>query len=275
MRLVRACVGLVLFSFAAAAGADVFFDVPVVTQVQGVAFYRTSLAVANVGPSSVMGMNFVYRSPVDNTIQSAHKQDSVAHLGAFASDDIVEFMKTNSNMRAVDKTVALFGTLQLELVSTVDATDITIVARTYSPGAGGSGTLGIAYAGRPTTAATRAFTRMTTTVRNGDFGHDGNTRANVGIINFGNSAIDLKVEYVDASTGLSLKTFNVSSAAGHLLESHEVVQFGNVFGDAALTGVSRMIVIVTPIPPSQSFSGYAVQLDNTTNDGSFFLMTEK
>ena len=59
MRLVRACVGLVLFSSAAAAGADVFFDVPIVTQVQGVAFYRTSLAVANVGPSSVMGMNFV------------------------------------------------------------------------------------------------------------------------------------------------------------------------------------------------------------------------
>lgn len=275
MRLVRGSVALFLFSFAAAAGADVFFDVPVVTQVQGVAFYRTSLAVSNIGPFSVMGLNFVYRSPVDNTMQSAHKQDSVGHFGTFASDDIVEFMKTNSNMRAADKTVALFGTLQLELVATVDPADIAIVARTYSPGAGGNGTLGIAYAGRPTSAATRAFTQMTTMVRNGTFGHDGNTRANVGVINWGNSAIDLKVEYIDPSTGLTLKTFNVSSAAGHLLESREVVQFGNVFGDTALTGVSRIIVIVTPIPPSQTFSGYAVQLDNTTNDGSFFLFTEK
>jgi len=274
MRYVRVWIAVAIFPFALSAAADVFYDVPIATQVQGVAFYRTSLAVTNVGPSSLMGLNFVYRSPVDNTMQSAHGQDSVNTFGAFASDDIVEFMKNNSNMRTVDKTVALFGTMQIEMVATVDPTDVTIVARTYSPGAGG-GTLGIAYAGRPNAAGTRAFTRMTTTVRNGAFGNDGNTRANIGIINYGNSAIDLKVEYINAATGLSLKTFNVSSAAGHLLESREVVQFGNIFGDTALNGVSRVIVIVTPIPPSQTFSGYAVQLDNTTNDGSFFLFTEK
>ena len=276
MRLVRVAIAAVLFSFTVSAAADVFYEVPVVTQVQGVAFYRTSLAVSNVGPRSVMGLNFVYRSPVDNTMQSSHRQDSVETFGAFATDDIVEFMKsTNSTMRAVDKTVPLFGTLQIEMVSIVDSTDVTIVARTYSPGAGGSGTVGIAYVGRPQTAGSLAFTRMTTTVRNGAFGNDGNTRANIGIINFGNAPIDLKVEYVDAATGLNLKTFTVSSAAGHVLGSYEVVQFGNIFGDPALTAVSRVIVIVTPIPPAQTFSGYAVQLDNTTNDGSFFLMTEK
>jgi len=275
MRLARFCVALAVLAFATVAGADIFYDVPVLTQVQGVAFYRTSLAVSNVGPSSVMGLNFFYRSPVDNTMQGAHKQDSVANLGAFASDDIVEFMKSNSTMRAVDKTVALFGVLEIEMVSTVDPTDVTIVARTYSPGTGGTGTVGIAYLGRPYAAGSLAFTRMTTTVRNGAFGHDGNTRANLGFINYGNDSMDMKVEYVDPSTGLNLKTFTLSSAVGHVLASREVVQLGNIFGDPALAGVSRVIVVVTLTTPVQSFSGYAVQLDNTTNDGSFFVMTEK
>lgn len=276
MRLVRLWVGLVLFSFAAAAGADVFFDVPVVTQVQGVAFYRTSLAISNVGPRSFLAVTFVYRSPVDNTMQSAvFTQPVLESNTAFSSDDIVEFFKVNSDMRAADKTVPLFGTLLIELPELIDPADATVVARTYSPGPGGAGTMGIAYLGRPNSTTTRAFSRMTTTVRNGTFGQDGNARANIGIINLGNFAIDLKVEYKNAATGASLKTFNLSAAAGHLLASHEVVQLGNIFGDAALTGVARVIVIVTPIAPSQSFTGYAVQLDNTTNDGSFFLMTEK
>jgi hypothetical protein len=273
MRFAR--ISLVLFLFAIPAGADVFYDVPVVTQVQGVAFYRTSLAVSNVGPSSVMGLNFFYRSPVDNTMQAAHRQDSVANLGAFASDDIVEFMKTNSTMRTADKTVPLFGTLEIEMVSTVDPTDVAIIARTYSPGTGGNGTVGIAYLGRPYAVGSLAFTRMTTTVRNGAFGHDGDSRANLGFVNYGNDPMDMKVQYVDPATGLNLKTFTLSSAAGHLLASREVVQLGNIFGDAALAGVSRVIVIVTLTTPVQSFSGYAVQLDNATNDGSFFLMTEK
>ena len=276
MRLVRVCAGLAFLSFAASAAAIVFVDVPVVTQVQGVAFYRTSLAISNVGPRSFLAIAFVYRSPADNTMQSAiFTQEALATNTAFSSDDIVELMKTQSDMRALDKTVPLFGSLQIQLPEVSDPSDVTVVARTYSPGPNGSGTMGIAYNGRPSSTSTRAFSRATTTVRNGTFGQDGNARANIGIINLGNFAIDLKVEYRNAATGASVKTFNLSSAAGHLLESREVVQLGNIFGDAALAGVSRVIVIVTPVAPAQSFSGYAVQLDNTTNDGSFFLMTEK
>jgi len=275
MRFARVSIAIVLFSLAGSAFADIFYDVPVVTQVQGAAFYRTSLAVSNVGPRTVMGLNFFYRSPVDNTMQASHKQDTVESLGAFASDDIVEFMKSNSTMRAADKTVALFGVLEIEMVSTVEPTDVAIVARTYSPGAGGNGTVGIAYLGRPYAVGSLAFTRMTTTVRNGAFGHDGDSRANIGFINYGNLPMDMKVEYVDPATGLNLKTFTLSSAAGHALASREVVQLGNIFADPALAGVSRIIVIVTLTTAVQSFSGYAVQLDNTTNDGSFFLFTEK
>jgi hypothetical protein len=276
MRLVRLWVGLFLFSFAATAGADVFFDVPIATQVQGVAFYRTSLAISNVGPRSFLAITFIYRSPVDNTMQHpVFVQTALESSAAFSSDDIVQFFKTNSDMREADKTAPLFGTLEIELPEVIDPTDVTIIARTYSPGPGGIGTMGIAYLGRPLSASTRAFSRMTTTVRNGTFGQDGNARANIGIINLGNFDIDLKVEYKNTANGASLKTFNLSSVAGHLLASREVVQLGNIFGDPALASVARVIVIVTPIAPSQSFTGYAVQLDNTTNDGSFFLMTEK
>jgi hypothetical protein len=276
MRLAGVWVGLAFLSLATSAAADVFIDVPIVTQVQGATFYRTSLAIANVGPRSFLAVSFVYRSPVDNTMQSAvFTQTALESNTTFSSDDIVEFFKTNSDMRAADKTVPLFGTLVIELPEVIDPTDVSVIARTYSPGPGGTGTMGIAYLGRPLSPSARAFSRMTTTVRNGTFGQDGNARANIGIINLGNFAIDLKVEYKNAATGASLKTFNLSSAAGHLLASREVVQLGNIFGDAALAGVARVIVIVTPIAPSQSFTGYAVQLDNTTNDGSFFLMTEK
>jgi len=276
MRLVRACVGLVLFSLTASAGADVFFDVPIATQVQGVAFYRTSLAISNTGPRSLLAITLIYRSPVDNTMQHpVYVLSALETSAAFATDDIVEFMKNNSDMRAIDKTSPLFGSLFIELTAVIDPTDVSIVARTYSPGPGGNGTLGIAYLGRPINATNRAFSRLSTTVRNGAFGNDGTTRANIGVINYSNYAIDLKVEYKDTTTGVTLKSFNLSSAVGHLLESREVVQLGNIFGDPAMAGASRVLVIITPIAPSQSFSGYAVQLDNTTNDGSFFLLTER
>jgi len=276
MRVVRFVVSLVIFSLAATAGADAFYDVPIVTQVQGAAFYRTSLAISNVGPRSFLAITFLYRSPVDNTMQHpVYVQTALETSAVFSSDDIVQFFKTSSDMRAADKTVSLFGSLSIELPDIADPSDVSIVARTYSPGPTGTGTMGIAYLGRPNGTTTRAFSRMTTTVRNGAFGQDGSARANIGILNLSNFAIDLKVEYKNAANGAAVKTFNLSTVIGHLLESHEVVQLNNIFGDAALSSVSRVVVTVTPIAPAQSFTGYAVQLDNTTNDGSFFLMTER
>jgi len=277
MRLIRIWISVALFSLSLPIVADVYFNVPIVTQVQGVAFYRTSLAISNVGPGSLVALIFFYRSPVDNTMQAASVVlPPLATSTAFSSDDIVQFLKTNSDMRAADKAAALFGSLQVELPGVTDPTDVTIVARTYSPGPGGNGTMGIAYNGRPNSPTTRAFSRMTTTVRNGTFGQDGNARANIGMMNLSNGdPLDLKIEYRDATTGVSLKSFTLSSVAGHSLAAQEVVQLGNVFSDPALAGSSRIVVIVTPNGPSQSFTGYVVQLDNTTNDGSFFLMTEK
>ena len=275
MRFVRASIAVVLFSLALSAAADVFYDVPIVTQVQGATFYRTSLAISDVGPASFLAITFVYRSPVDNTMQYPVIGRSLASGAVFESDDIVELMKTNSDMRNVDRNQALFGTLFIELPSVTDATDVSIVARTYSPGPNGTGTMGIAYLGRPINAVNRAFSRLTTTVRNGTFGHDGSSRANIGMVNYSNNPIDLKLEYKDATTGVTLKSFNLSSVTGRLLETREVVQLNNIFADPLVAGASRVLVTITMIQPAQTFSGYAVQLDNTTNDGSFFLLTEK
>lgn len=272
MRVVR-CFLLVVFALSAR--ADVFYDVPIVTQVQGATFYRTSLAISNIGPASILAITFIYRSPVDNTMQTAANAHPLASGAVFESDDIVDFMKFNAAMRNVDRNQALFGTLFIELPSVTDPTDVSVVARTYSPGPGGSGTMGIAYLGRPINAVNRAFSRLTTTLRNGTFGHDGSSRANIGMVNYSNSAIDLHLEYKDATTGVTLKSFSLSSVTGHLLESREVVQLNNIFADPAVSSASRVLVTITMIQPAQTFSGYAVQLDNTTNDGSFFLLTEK
>src|SRR4030095_2637317 len=96
------------------------------------------------------------------------------------------------------------------------------VARPYSPAAGG-GTLGIAYAGR-CFCLTGSTGRVISSARSGGFGSDGSTRPNLGIINEGFGPSDVRIQYFDGDTGVLLKTFLVSSKAGHILEENEVYQ---------------------------------------------------
>ena len=274
MKLARAMLVVSVFLWVRAAAAVVFVEVPIVTQVQGVTRYRTSLAVSNVGVPTQLAYSFFYRSPVDGSMQSTTLlADVVPTNGAFATDDIIEYLKSKGAIRTEDRTAALFGSLEIQVLDSVDATDISVVARTYSPSLDG-GTVGISYVGRPYNATNEAFTRIVTTVRNGAFGQDGNSRANLGFVSESNAPMDMHVTYIDAATRLTLKSFNLSAAVGHLLAPREVVQLNNVFADPALAGSSRIIVIAT-VDSAQTFTGYAVQLDNTTNDGSFFIMTER
>jgi hypothetical protein len=261
---------------APAALAEMSFYVPVVTQVQGAAFYRTSLAAASTGSSATIFLIFRYRSPVDGSFQAAtFITPNLARYAVFALDDVVDYLKTKNAIRAEDQQAALFGTLEVQFFETAitDPRRFSVVARTYSPGAGNAGTVGIAYAGRYVTQNS-SFIGLVTTLRNGPFGRDGSSRANIGFMSMANTPIDIRLQYVDsANPTVILKDVMLSAITGRLLDRLEVVQLNNVFADASLSSAAQLTLIATPT--GGAINGYVVQLDNTTNDGSFFLMTEQ
>lgn len=264
---------------AAAANASVIRAVPVVTQVQGATFFRTSITLGNGNPvlTTPVDMMFSYRSPVDNTFQIAHlplSPDLGPHRVRFF-DDIIQTFKDAGALRAQDANQALFGTLLLTYSALTIRAEANAVARTYSPASGG-GTLGIAYASRCFCATGSQF-RVLGPGRSGLFGNDGNTRANLGVVNEGFGATDVRVTYYDGETGLQLKQFLVSSVVHHVLEENEVVQFNNIFNDASIPSTTHTLEIQVEavVPDTQYVSAYAVQLDNTTNDGSFFFLDQE
>lgn len=263
-----------------AASAATTKSVSVVTQVQGLTFYRTSITISNgsVFVTTPVNLLFSYRSPVDGSFEEAIVSLS-PNLGPRRVrffDDIIQAFKDAGAIRSQDANAALFGTLLVtfESLSEDNKFEAAVVARTYSPASGG-GTLGIAYAGR-CFCQTGSQRRVIGSMRSGIFGNDGSTRANLGIVNEGFGLADVLISYYDGETGALLKQFNVSDKAGHLLEENEVFQLNNIFGDSAIPASTDTLVVEVE---SEIFgpyiTAYGVQLDNTTSDGAFFFFEEE
>ena len=152
------------------------------------------------------------------------------------------------------------------------------MARTYSPAAGG-GTLGFAYEGKCFCEAGTRF-RALGGGRDGVFGNDGSTRANLGIVNDGDisgaGATDVRITYYDGSTGVQLRQFFLSSVIGHDLEANEVAQLNNIFNHADIPASTTTLLVKVEAQRADWYvSAYIVQLDNTTQDGSFFYLFEE
>jgi len=116
--------------------------------------------------------------------------------------------------------------------------------------------------------------------RGGVFGNDGSTRANLGIVNEGDAqgqgVTDVRITYYNGDTGVQLKQFFLSTVAGHDLEVNEVYQLNNIFNDSAIPSTVHTLAIQVEAQVADVYvSGYVVQLDNTTNDGSFFFLFEE
>jgi hypothetical protein len=256
--------------------ATVSQRIPVVTQVQGVVFYRTFLmiGIASGSPAVIPTLTLTYRSPVDGTSQSPALTLATAIGGGEAQtfEDVVQTFKDAGSIRPADLGAGLFGTLTVTANNLSLASELSVVARTYSPATGG-GTNGIAYTGRDTASA-GSMSRIAAFVRNGAFGLDGTTRANIGLVNEGSAATDVRITYLDAGNGVTIKEFNLSSAVGHALNPGEVVQINNIFVGAGVPPSTRLISVQAVPLSAVPISGYAVQLDSVTSDGSFFLMTE-
>jgi hypothetical protein len=152
------------------------------------------------------------------------------------------------------------------------------VARIYSAAPGG-GTLGFAFEGR-CFCAVGTTDRALGGGRDGAFGNDGSTRANLGIVNQGDASgsgsTDARITYFDGANGNQLKQFFLSSVIGRELAANEVYQLNNIFTDAAIPPTTTTLVIKVEAQKANWFiSAYIVQLDNTTQDGSFFYLFEE
>lgn len=251
--------------------------IPVVTQIQGAVLYRTSVTIGNGrgSGSTPVVMRLTYRSPVDGSLQAAFLSPAGPLSGrrVLVYEDIIQSFKDAGSIRAADLAATLFGTLLVSFEALDNVEDAIVVARTYSAATGG-GTNGIAYVG--VEAGTAGDDGLLTAVRNGAFGTDGTTRANIGFVNEHVVATDVEVTYFDGTTGAQLKQFTLSQVTQRpTLSAGEVYQLNNIFNDSAIPAGTRLLVIRVRSLASQSrISGYVVQLDSITNDGSFFLMNE-
>src|SRR5262245_6011262 len=176
--------------------------IPVVTQVTGATLYRTSVTISNASDtdSTPVHLDFSYRSPVDGTFQVVRVNIS-APLGPHQMGfivDVVQALKDAGAIRAADLNAALFGTLMVTFtaISNLHKSDTAAVARTYSAAAGG-GTNGIAYQGR-CECEIGSRGRVQGGSRSGAFLTDGETRANLGILNDGPGSTDVTVTYFNA-----------------------------------------------------------------------------
>ena len=250
--------------------ADVVLRIPVVTQIQGAVFYRTSVTIGNGTGSNPVNilLRLTYRSAADDTLQRVNITPGPLNpYRVLVYEDIIQTFRSAGVIRAADANEAIFGTLQV----TFDANNQLLVdsiaeARTYSP-ANGGGTNGIAYIGRDINNA--GSQRIKAAVRDGTFGTDGTTRCNIGFVNEGTVATDVHVTYRDGETGQILREFNETG-----LQPGEVIQLNNIFSTVPST-TETMIVRADALAGNGRISGYAVQLDSTTNDGAFFLFAEE
>ncbi len=254
-------------------------SIPVVTQVQGATLFRTSVTISNASDTITTAVHGLlsYRSPVDGTFQTVNIniQPPLGPRRVEFFPDVIQALKDAGAIRAADVNAPLFGTflVTFDSFTQFNKHQTSAVARTYSPGP--TGTLGIAYAGR-CFCETGSQGQVPGAARSGAFGSDGNTRANLGIVNEGSGPTDVTVTYFDGVTGAQLKQFFISSVAGHPLEENEVYQLNNIFSDPAIAAsVKALVIRVEGVASGPYVSAYVVQLDNTTQDGSFFFLEEE
>src|SRR5262245_31677888 len=95
---------LLCLSIAATAEAEVTRNVPVVTQIQGATFYRTSITLTNGNETSATGavLQFSYRSPADGSFQIASLTLTpvLGPKGVRFYDDIIQEFKNAGRIRA-------------------------------------------------------------------------------------------------------------------------------------------------------------------------------
>jgi hypothetical protein len=260
-----------------ATGAGFSVDFPIVGRVRGASTtFFTSLDVTN-NTALPTDVDFFY-TPADG---SATRSGTLGTLQGFEDIHTDDFLQTliDSGVITPNQGDSSFGTLLLTFNNPTftKGTEATAVARVYNFVSGTSGpTFGLSYRAQPLhTVGAHSLTSVAR--RTSDLVTNIGVE-NVGIDDSGNSVsgpITVRVSFVDPSTGAAVgtqPTFNL--APGQVVQINDVLNNAETNAFQFPAGTTSVIVFVDEIAGNSQISGYAVQKDITTNDGSFVLMQE-
>jgi hypothetical protein len=255
-------------------------EVPIVTRIQGTAFFKTAIDISNNTNSNGVTATFQYaytRTSDNGFFRTVPQALTLNAVDNFHHDDFVQYMGSLGILQpgAADSS---FGTLLVtfENLPSDDGWEGTVFARTYSPAPVGGGTNGIAYAG--SLFFESASVTLVATIRDTlpSPTEAGALRTNIGIRSTdvtgttNNATVDLS--FYDTVTGT--RVGNILTLSG--LRPGEVRQINNVYTAASIsTDVTSVIVFADVRNPSTStptIEGYVNILDDATKDGSFFEM---
>jgi hypothetical protein len=276
-------------------------EVPVVTRVQGTAFFRTSIDINN--NTSKNGVTASYQfsyscvssscSPVGGFYRTPVQTINLLGLQNFHQDDFVNYLSGLGLLQpgAVSGSI---GTLLVTFASLPQTTpqgwEGSVVARTYNhldESTATSGTVGFAY--NASLFFESADTTLVGTARDtqSNAGIAGKLRSNVGVrntdINGSGQNVTVVLSFYDAATGQLVGNKQTMTN----LQPGELRQISNVWGTAAIPSTVNQIIIFVdnPAPTSTSptFEGYVTVVDGgsatsgsasgiATQDASFFEM---
>jgi hypothetical protein len=258
-------------------GAGFSVDFPVVGHVHGASTtFLTSLDITN-NTAQPTDVDFFY-TPADGSATRSGTFGTLQGFDDIHSDDFLQSL-VDTGVITSNQADNSFGTLLLTFnnPSFTRGTEATAVARIYSFAAGTSGpTYGLSY--RATPLHTDGAHSLASVARSTSGLVTNIGIENVGIDDSGNSVsapITVRLSFFDPSTGTEVgtqPTFNL--AQGQVIQINDVINNAgkNAFQLPAET--TSVIVFVDEIAGSSQISGYAVQKDIATNDGSFVLMQE-
>ncbi len=283
-------------------------EVPVVTRIQGTAFFRTSVDINNnTNQPITVEYQFSYTclssgcaAAPNNFFRTTVQSFPLAALANFHQDDFVDYL----NSQGLLQTGAEQGTIGSLLVTFSGVTafgtggvilgsEASVVARTYNhldENTPSSATVGFAY--NASLFFESADTTLIGTARDTKAAPSlpGTLRSNVGVrntdINGTQTDVTVQLSFYDTATGQRVgNVMTLSGVRGTGMQPGEVQQIPDIFTAAAIpSGVHQIIVFVdnpAPTGTSPTFEGYVTIVDGgsstsgsaagvKTQDASYF-----
>lgn len=258
-------------------GAGFSVDFPIVGRVRGTSTtFITSLDVTN-NTAQPADVDFFY-TPADGSATRSGTFGTLQGFDDIHTDDFLQSL-VDAGVTTPNQADNTFGTLLLTFnnPSFTKGTEATAVARVYSFAAGTSGpTYGLSY--RATPLHTDGAHSLASVARSTPGLVTNIGIENVGINDSGNSVsalVTVRLSFFDPATGTAVGTQpTFALAPGQVIQINDVVNNGGKNAFQIPAGTSAVIVFVDEVAGTSQISGYAVQKDRSTNDGSFVLMQE-
>jgi hypothetical protein len=264
-------------------------ELPVLARVQGSAFFRSLVAIANNTNKSVTASyQFSYTcvanpgcTPAGGFYRTTVQTIAIPALGSFVKDDFIDFLNT-AGLLQPGANAGSIGTLLVTFdnLPSCNGFEANAVARTYNrlvEADATQGTVGFAY------NASEFFDSADTTLIG--FARDtkaaptiaGKLRSNIGIrntdINGTNQNMTVNLTFYDTATGT--KVGNTIPFAD--LRPGEVRQVSDVWVSAAIPSTVTSVIVfadaLNPTATSPTMEGYITIIDGqNTQDAALFAM---